>query len=294
MGRKKRGINVLKPFCYYCEKEFENANILLQHQKNRHFACKECTRKFSTASSLLTHMQQVHGKSIQKVTNAISGRDRVDINIYGMEEVPVEIIEDRVAKKINKKKAKMESELKKAFGIDLDDPKFNLADYDVPEPRPRKLRKEPDIFRQVLPMGHLIPISMPGMLPPPPGMFGPPPRMPGPGMPPRPGMIPPPPGYHMPMPGRPSHLPMGGPRMAQPNVQSPTAVAEGAPSSKDAGDVSSTKGGKQLPHLNEENDESSAAKPLPLIKQEKRDEQEEEQPPPQVQVKAEKQIDEKD
>ena len=29
MGRKKRGVNVLKPFCYYCDKEFENANILL-------------------------------------------------------------------------------------------------------------------------------------------------------------------------------------------------------------------------------------------------------------------------
>ena len=31
MGKKKRGITVLKPFCYYCDKEFENANILLQH-----------------------------------------------------------------------------------------------------------------------------------------------------------------------------------------------------------------------------------------------------------------------
>ena len=107
MGRKKRGVNVLKPFCYYCEKEFENVNILLQHQKNRHFACKLCTRKFSTASSLQTHMNQVHGQSIQKVSNAIAGRDRVDINIYGMDEVPVDIIEDRIAKKINKKKAKL-------------------------------------------------------------------------------------------------------------------------------------------------------------------------------------------
>lgn len=150
MGRKKRGINVLKPFCFYCEKEFENANILLQHQKNRHFACKLCTRKFSTASSLQTHMNQVHGQSIQKVSNAIAGRDRVDINIYGMEEVPVEIIEDRLAKKIKKKIAKMESELKKSFGIDLDDAKFQIADFEVPEPRPRKLnRREPDIFRQM-------------------------------------------------------------------------------------------------------------------------------------------------
>ena len=121
----------------------------------------------------------MHGQSIQKVSNAISGRDRVDINIYGMDEVPVDIIEDRIAKKINKKKVKMEKELKNAFGIDLDDPKFNLADYDVPEPRGRKLnRTEPDIFRQVHPMPMMPPPL--GMMPPP-GMFGPPP----------PGMAPP-------------------------------------------------------------------------------------------------------
>ena len=38
MGRKKRILNVLKPFCFYCDKEFENTNMLLQHQKKRHFA----------------------------------------------------------------------------------------------------------------------------------------------------------------------------------------------------------------------------------------------------------------
>ena len=67
MGRKKQGVNVLKPFCFYCSKEFENINILLQHQKNRHFACKHsnCSRKFSTAASMSTHMTQVHGATCQ-------------------------------------------------------------------------------------------------------------------------------------------------------------------------------------------------------------------------------------
>ena len=64
MGRKKRGVEMLKTFCHYCDKEFENANILLQHQKNRHFACKQCNRKFSTAASLATHMNQVHGTTL--------------------------------------------------------------------------------------------------------------------------------------------------------------------------------------------------------------------------------------
>ena len=192
MGRKKRGVNVLKPFCYYCDKEFENVNILLQHQKNRHFACKLCTRKFSTAASLCTHMMQVHGTTIQKVPNAIAGRDKVDINIYGMDEVPSEIIEERLAKKINKKKIKLEQELKKKYGIDLDDPKFDLADYEIPDIRPRKRQKT----ENQMVYGHFHPAGAPAVGPPP-GL-----GMPGQFMPPPPGMFPPPPmGLPMPPPG---------------------------------------------------------------------------------------------
>ena len=70
--------------------------------------------------------------------NAIAGRDKVDINIYGMDEVPAEIIEERLAKKINRKKFKLEQDLKKNHGIDLDDPKFDLDSYEIPDLRPRK------------------------------------------------------------------------------------------------------------------------------------------------------------
>ena len=68
MGKKRRGVTVLQPFCYYCDKEFDNANILLQHQKNRHFACNRCNRKFSTAASMSTHMLQVHKKTHKGLT----------------------------------------------------------------------------------------------------------------------------------------------------------------------------------------------------------------------------------
>ena len=138
MGRKKRILNVLKPFCFYCDKEFENTNMLLQHQKKRHFACKTCPRKFSTASSLCTHYNQFHGTSISKVPHAIAGRDRVDIYIYGMEGVPTTIIDERLQRKLKKKRQKIEAELKKQYAIDLDDPKFKLTDYDIPDPRPSK------------------------------------------------------------------------------------------------------------------------------------------------------------
>eukprot|EP00354_Favella_ehrenbergii_P010841 CAMPEP_0170468874 /NCGR_PEP_ID=MMETSP0123-20130129/11895_1 /TAXON_ID=182087 /ORGANISM="Favella ehrenbergii, Strain Fehren 1" /LENGTH=175 /DNA_ID=CAMNT_0010735561 /DNA_START=164 /DNA_END=691 /DNA_ORIENTATION=- len=145
-------------------------------------------------------MNQVHGQSIQKVSNAIAGRDRVDINIYGMEEVPVEIIEDRLAKKIKKKIAKMEADLKKSFGIDLDDAKFQLTDYDAAGATSAQAQSKgarhlpPDAQPMMGPMMGMAPPM--GMMPPPPGMFGPPPGMAPPMG--RPPMIPPPPGYMMP------------------------------------------------------------------------------------------------
>ena len=70
--------------------------------------------------------------------NAIAGRDRVDIYIYGMEGVPTNIIDERLQRKLKKKRQKIEAELKKAFGIDLDDAKFKLTDFDIPDPRPSK------------------------------------------------------------------------------------------------------------------------------------------------------------
>lgn len=54
-------------------------------------------------------MNQVgHGNTSSKVPNAQAGRDRVDMNIYGMEGVPTEVIEERLARKVKKKRIKME------------------------------------------------------------------------------------------------------------------------------------------------------------------------------------------
>jgi hypothetical protein len=29
----------LKPFCYYCDREFDSAKTLIQHQRTKHFCC---------------------------------------------------------------------------------------------------------------------------------------------------------------------------------------------------------------------------------------------------------------
>lgn len=56
-----------------------------------------------------------------------------------MEGVPAEVIEERLNYKMNKKKQKLEKELQR-MGINVDDPKFNIKDFDVPEPRPKRRR----------------------------------------------------------------------------------------------------------------------------------------------------------
>jgi len=77
-------------------------------------------------------------------------RDKVDENIYGMEGVPADVIEDRLRRKVKKKMIQLEKELKKLYKIDLDDAKFRLEDYLMPDPRPKKPHR--DIFRAQMPM----------------------------------------------------------------------------------------------------------------------------------------------
>ena len=41
-------------------------------------------------------------------------------------------------RKLKKKRTKIEAELKKLYGIDLDDARFNLHEFEIPDPRPSK------------------------------------------------------------------------------------------------------------------------------------------------------------
>ena len=57
MGRKKK--KPVKPWCWYCNREFEDEKILVQHQKARHFKCHVCHKKLYTAPGLVIHCMQV-------------------------------------------------------------------------------------------------------------------------------------------------------------------------------------------------------------------------------------------
>lgn len=106
MGRKKdlHGTShtaqsfELKPFCYYCDKEFDTVKVLIQHQRTKHLACSECGSKFDTVTGLRVHMLNAYKKTIKEVTGAIPGRSNPDIVVCGMEGIPKAIIEEKTRK----------------------------------------------------------------------------------------------------------------------------------------------------------------------------------------------------
>lgn len=92
-SKKHNQVDLSRPFCYYCERDFEDLKVLTAHQRAKHFKCARCSRKLNTASGLAIHVVQVHKETITTVENAIPGRDSIDIEIYGMEGIPEDIIQ---------------------------------------------------------------------------------------------------------------------------------------------------------------------------------------------------------
>ncbi|PHH66225.1 hypothetical protein CDD81_7818 [Ophiocordyceps australis] len=98
MGKRKRKLPKIedileRPWCYYCERDFEDLKLLISHQKAKHFKCDRCGRRLNTAGGLSVHMNQVHKETLQQVENALPGRQTLDVEIFGMEGVPPDIME---------------------------------------------------------------------------------------------------------------------------------------------------------------------------------------------------------
>ncbi|VDD87700.1 unnamed protein product [Enterobius vermicularis] len=72
----------------YCNREFEDEKILIQHQKAKHFKCHMCHKKLFTGPGLAIHCMQVHKETIDKIPAALPGRDSVEVEVYGMEGIP--------------------------------------------------------------------------------------------------------------------------------------------------------------------------------------------------------------
>lgn len=41
-----------RPWCYYCERDFDDLKILISHQKAKHFKCDRCGRRLNTAGGV--------------------------------------------------------------------------------------------------------------------------------------------------------------------------------------------------------------------------------------------------
>ncbi|XP_009619092.1 protein SUPPRESSOR OF FRI 4 isoform X1 [Nicotiana tomentosiformis] len=91
MGKKKKRASD-KVWCYYCDREFDDEKILVQHQKAKHFKCHVCHKKLSTAGGMAIHVLQVHKETVSKVPNAKAGRESTDIEVYGMQGIPPDVL----------------------------------------------------------------------------------------------------------------------------------------------------------------------------------------------------------
>ncbi|KAF9524478.1 hypothetical protein CPB83DRAFT_861215 [Crepidotus variabilis] len=94
---KKKNKQLIRPWCWYCEREFEDEKVLMQHQKAKHFKCGLCPRRLNTAGGLAVHIQQVHKlepENLPRIDNALPGRDGYEVEIFGMEGIPAPDVAD--------------------------------------------------------------------------------------------------------------------------------------------------------------------------------------------------------
>nr|CCA21370.1 conserved hypothetical protein [Albugo laibachii Nc14] len=171
MGKKKRrhdgmfgdgggfSLDVRKRriYCYYCDRNFDDEKVLIQHQKARHFKCHTCHKKLSTAGGMVVHVMQVHKIPITTVPNAKPGRDSIDVEVYGMEGVPGE----RRASTLDMaaKKARPDIAMSVPFPMGIPRPPMGVF-------IPGRLPPPPHLQ-------HMAGMA-PSMYPPPPSMMGPP------------------------------------------------------------------------------------------------------------------------
>ena len=64
MGKKKRGHPdieevLARPWCYYCERDFDDLKILISHQKAKHYKCDRCGRRLNTAGGVYSQRYEI-------------------------------------------------------------------------------------------------------------------------------------------------------------------------------------------------------------------------------------------
>lgn len=74
MGKKRRGPSLdevlARPWCYYCERDFDDLKILTLHQRAKHFKCDKCGRRLNTAGGKLYDHASVN-VTVQDLTDCV-------------------------------------------------------------------------------------------------------------------------------------------------------------------------------------------------------------------------------
>ncbi|KZV83175.1 hypothetical protein EXIGLDRAFT_742198 [Exidia glandulosa HHB12029] len=243
MANKKKKKATLLPWCWYCEREFEDEKVLMQHQKAKHFKCRNCPRRLNTAGGLAVHVQQVHKLDPDRIDNALPGRDGYDVEIFGMEGIPAPDLADYRRRKEAElglklgtltappaKRPRVENRVlsEAELRLALQQHKALMGASDASNPLQNAeatavYNAAPTTYSVPPPPAPGPPVPLPGMLfapgmPPPPGLplppFLPPPPF-------APGMPLPPPGFGGPPPPMPppSFVPAGGPPSLPPVME---------------------------------------------------------------------------
>jgi len=223
----------MKPWCWYCNREFDDEKILIQHQKAKHFKCHICHKKLYTGPGLSIHCMQVHKDKVDKVPNSLPGRNNTEIEIYGMEGIPEEDQKAHEAQKAGR------GDIQVAELADSDDEDGGMQPGQGPgmgaaippplihgPPQPGMMPQHGMPQHGMMHMGHMGPMGPMGHM----GHMGHmgPRMMMGPGGPMRPGM-PMGPGHMGPRPPLPPHPAPGQNRPLFPAAGQPTGPPSLAP-----------------------------------------------------------------
>ncbi|CCX30716.1 putative C2H2 finger domain protein [Pyronema domesticum] len=169
MTKKKRRQNpeiedlIARPWCYYCERDFDDLKILIHHQKAKHFKCERCSRRLNTAGGLRVHMEQVHKETLEQVENALPGRESIDLEIFGTEGIP----ESEVAahnQRIMAEFAQKEADRRAASG-QSNGPKKPKIDISK-ELDPAEIKRKLEEHKKAMANGGITPVTPGGAMSP--------------------------------------------------------------------------------------------------------------------------------
>ena len=81
-----------RPWCYHCERNFDDQQVLQTHQREVHFPLRP-TATLNTANGLSVHTLQVHKAPITAILNSVVSREGPNVGIFGVFGIPEDLMQ---------------------------------------------------------------------------------------------------------------------------------------------------------------------------------------------------------